>query len=169
MARAGYCSECGTNVWLDADGSCVSGHPASCVSDAYEVVQPWPVPVAPPKKNRSGLIIGIAVALFAGLALCGIVSVIAVPVFFSASSTAAEKSCFANQRVAFGAIRVYLAENPSATAPSDWRQAMSEIVPGIIKSEPKCPSGGTYTLMSAGDQTIVGCSIHGSFTAESAP
>lgn len=36
MAKAGYCKECGTNVWLKDDGSCEQGHPASGVSDVYE-------------------------------------------------------------------------------------------------------------------------------------
>jgi len=31
----GYCSECGANKWLAADGSCPDGHPASCVSNVY--------------------------------------------------------------------------------------------------------------------------------------
>lgn len=36
MAKAGYCSECGENVWLDADGGCEAGHGPECVTDVYD-------------------------------------------------------------------------------------------------------------------------------------
>lgn len=34
---AGFCSECGANVWLTADGGCSAGHDASRVSNPYQV------------------------------------------------------------------------------------------------------------------------------------
>ena len=40
MAKAGYCSECGANAWLQADGSCTNGHPATCISRVYEAPVP---------------------------------------------------------------------------------------------------------------------------------
>ena len=40
MAKAGYCSECGANAWLQADGSCTNGHPAACISGVYEAPLP---------------------------------------------------------------------------------------------------------------------------------
>jgi len=40
MAKAGYCSECGANAWLQADGSCTNGHPATCISGVYEAPLP---------------------------------------------------------------------------------------------------------------------------------
>jgi len=36
MATAGFCSVCGTNVWLTPDGSCANGHDPTHVSHAYE-------------------------------------------------------------------------------------------------------------------------------------
>jgi hypothetical protein len=36
MAKAGHCSECGENVWLNPDGSCENGHAASAVSGVYD-------------------------------------------------------------------------------------------------------------------------------------
>jgi hypothetical protein len=36
MARAGYCSGCGTYVYLRPDGYCVNGHPPQSVSNIYE-------------------------------------------------------------------------------------------------------------------------------------
>jgi len=41
MPRAGYCAECGTHIWLDAQGGCANGHSAECVSDVYEA-EPQP-------------------------------------------------------------------------------------------------------------------------------
>lgn len=36
MPQAGFCSVCGSNVYLLTDGSCMNGHPADCVSGIYE-------------------------------------------------------------------------------------------------------------------------------------
>ena len=44
MAHAGYCDECGGNVWLTEDGSCASGHGAEHVSGHYDA--PSSVPPA---------------------------------------------------------------------------------------------------------------------------
>jgi hypothetical protein len=35
QALAGTCAECGQNVWLEPDGSCPNGHPASSISGTY--------------------------------------------------------------------------------------------------------------------------------------
>ena len=40
MAKAGYCAQCGANVWLKDDGGCINGHDASQVSNAYEADMP---------------------------------------------------------------------------------------------------------------------------------
>lgn len=40
MARAGYCAECGGNVWLSDSGGCASGHAPESVSGAYEAESP---------------------------------------------------------------------------------------------------------------------------------
>ncbi len=37
MQRAGYCSGCERNIWLDEAGRCPAGHPAECVSGVYQV------------------------------------------------------------------------------------------------------------------------------------
>jgi len=161
MAQAGFCSECNANVWLRPDGSCSAGHPASCVSGAYETGQPLPAPVTP-RKSRSGLIVGIVIAAFAALFICGILAAIAVPVFLNASSNAEEKSCWANQRVVMGAGQLYLAMNEGAALPEDWYGLMSVLVPSIVKSEPTCPAGGVYSATTTNDTVKVLCSIHGS-------
>lgn len=159
MARAGYCSECNANVWLNVDGSCANGHPAACVSGAYEA-QAQPAPVVP-QKSHAGLIIGIVVAALVALFACGIIVAIAVPVFFNASGNAQERSCWANQRVVMGAGQLYLAMNEDATLPADWDGLMSVLVPSIVKSEPTCPAGGVYSATTPDDGVTVSCSIHG--------
>ncbi len=36
MAIAGFCRQCGQNVWCDAQGNCANGHPVSEVSNWYD-------------------------------------------------------------------------------------------------------------------------------------
>jgi hypothetical protein len=162
-------------VWLKDDGSCANGHPAGSVSAQYEVAPAAAAPAIPappvaPKKSPAGLIIGVVVGVFAALFLCGILVAIAVPVFLNASTTAKQKSCFANQLTVAGAVQVYLAANEGVTPPADWQQAAAVLVPGVLKSMPTCPGGGTYSLTSSDDGTTnVSCSVHGSATEDSAP
>jgi competence protein ComGC len=173
MPRARFCTQSGANVWVREDGSCANGHPASAVTDVYDAIADAEAapPVAPVKQSHAIYwIVGAVVAVSVLLFLVGLLVAIAVPVFSSASTAAAQKSCFANQRTVEAGIQLYLAENAGAPAPADWRTAMSDLVPAIIKSEPKCPSGGTYSLVTAPDgTTVISCSVHGSATASSAP
>lgn len=100
MARAGYCSACGSYVYLRPDGYCVNGHVPQSVSGIYEapdelappaafaapaaVTQPAPVyqappqgygvPVAQPKKKRTGLVVTIVLLL---VIACGVVAAVA--------------------------------------------------------------------------------------------
>ena len=41
MPQAAYCSECGTNVYVRADGRCPNGHGPESLSNHYEV-EMWP-------------------------------------------------------------------------------------------------------------------------------
>ena len=169
MARAGFCAECGTNVWLNADDSCVNGHPASGVSNIYETAASAPVSTPVPTKSHAGLIVGIVVGVFAALFLCGIMAAIAVPVFLNASGTAKQKSCFANQRLVEGALQLFVAQSDRGQMPTDWPTAIAAIVPGIVKSEPRCPAGGTYSLEVVDGEPVVTCSIHGNHASASPP
>jgi hypothetical protein len=40
MPKAGMCAQCGSNVWLNAEGGCVNGHDASQITDVYEADAP---------------------------------------------------------------------------------------------------------------------------------
>ncbi|MDO8915483.1 MAG: hypothetical protein Q7W16_05315 [Coriobacteriia bacterium] len=101
MARAGYCSACGQNVYLGADGSCVNGHAAEYVSNSYAVpdgapatvppvAAPYTTPVtaAAPKKKRTGLIIALVIVGLLLLCGCGV----GVFVFIAASSSDSSSS-----------------------------------------------------------------------------
>lgn len=37
--RAGYCTECGLDVWLREDGGCISGH------ESFRILDDWEVPL----------------------------------------------------------------------------------------------------------------------------
>lgn len=169
MANAGYCAECSANVWLNPDGSCANGHAAASVSDVYEAGRQEPV--APRTAGRSAtpwIVLGVALLLLT--CVVGACAAIAVPVFLNASGDAEMKSCQANQRTVTGAVVTYMTENPDADFPSDWGSAMDALVPGTLKTEPRCPSGGVYTLVP--DETYgidVGCSVHGDALGDAVP
>jgi len=147
MARAGFCSECNANVWVNEDGSCANGHAASAVSGAYETGQPMPAPSpAPsaPKKSRVGIIVAIVLAVVVLLAcvVAGIVASVSVPVFNAASASARQKACFSNQRTIEGAVEMYMAADPNNTRPSGPIDGSSVLVTdGYIKEVPRCALG----------------------------
>jgi len=84
MARAGYCSACGRNCYVNADGSCASGHAATYISNVYEVPDAVPAHAAPvvgyaapetcepPKKKRTGLVVALVIVALLLLCGCGI-------------------------------------------------------------------------------------------------
>ncbi len=174
MAKAGFCSQCGGNQWLNESGGCVAGHGPECISGVYEVGQgtvPAPVPVpadvAPAKKRPLWLIVVAVVALLA-LVGCGCLAAIAIPQFNAAKSQAVQKSCLANMRMVEGGAMVYVAEHEGATPPTEWNALMAELVPTILKTEPKCPAGGTYSWVPDSGSDASGhveCSIHGSINS----
>lgn len=185
MAQAGYCSECSANVWVGPDGSCANGHPASSVSNVYstpEAPEAVPAPAAAPRKSNT---LWIILAVVGVLLLCGLGSCVAAGallfnarstsqnVFMDASSNAQEKSCFANQRTVAGAFATYEAiEGTTAETPEDWDSwdtLMSLLVPSVLKSEPECPSGGTYSVWPEDGALGIDCSVHGSVAGLSTP
>jgi hypothetical protein len=89
MANAGYCDECGGNVWIGPDGSCASGHGPEHVSGHYDAAvepvaapeQAWlpgaPAPgyaaAGPPVRRQPFDADGMAIASV-GLAAVGVVA-----------------------------------------------------------------------------------------------
>lgn len=141
MARAGYCSECGTNVWLAEDGSCTNGHSDSCVSNVYETAPP-PLQPTPAKPGVATWVVVAAIFAAAVPLLCGIAAAIAIPVFNSASASARQKACWSNQRTIEGAVQQYLASDPNATPPIGPVDENSVLITaGFLKSPPQCRLG----------------------------
>jgi len=134
----------------------------------YDAAPPQPLQ-APKKKMPTWAIVLIVIGslIVIGPLCLGVFGAVSVPVFMNASGNAQERSCFANQRTIAGAAQVYLAENEDATLPSDWDSLMSVLVPSILKAEPTCPSGGSYSITSSGGSLRVECSTHGSVEDES--
>jgi hypothetical protein len=83
MTRAGRCEQCGTTVWLRADGTCLSGHPASGITEVHEVD---PAPLADSaeelaaagarRKRRTIVIAAIVVVVL--VACAGVIGLLAV-------------------------------------------------------------------------------------------
>jgi hypothetical protein len=71
MAKAGYCAQCGANVWLREDGGCINGHDASQVSNVYEAQMPTQPAQPAPGSDTSAQIDKVADDLGKGLTEAG--------------------------------------------------------------------------------------------------
>jgi type IV pilus assembly protein PilA len=88
------------------------------------------------------------VELMVVVLIIGILVAIAIPVFNSASWTARQRTCFANQRTLEGAAQQWVAGG-TPTAPRDIVDLDSIgtlVSAGYIAETPVCPSGGTYSM-----------------------
>ena len=95
MAKAGYCAECGSTVWVLDDGTCQNGHPASSVSGIYDaepVTAPpaFTAPATGAKRLSRRAVVVIIVVLVALVALGGVVAIVAKPFANKGVSIAAE-------------------------------------------------------------------------------
>lgn len=94
------------------------------------------------------------------IAIMGILASIAVPAYTKYIDMAQSAACLAERDVTDKMIMLYCNDNPDTELKS-----LSQLVgKGYLDSEPKCPYGGEYLLVSA-DKTDsgypkVGCSIH---------
>jgi hypothetical protein len=81
MPRAAWCSRCGMYQWVNADGTCVNGHPADCLFLHHNVTVPgYPDdPMAPggERDERTGrwLPVLLVAAALSAIALLGVVAV----------------------------------------------------------------------------------------------
>ena len=75
--------------------------------------------------------------------IIGILLAIAVPNFVSARNNSRIKSCVGNLRQVDGAKQQWAMDNQKTGADTPgW----ADLTPGYIRSQPSCPSGGTYTM-----------------------
>jgi competence protein ComGC len=183
MARAGFCNQCGENVWLAQDGSCPRGHAADQISNVYEADPPAPQapqqapyvptptpygPVSapygpqPPKKSHAGVIIAIVAAVLVMFFICGILAAIAIPVFYGAKNSGQQKACFANQRNIIAAAEAY--ETDHGQLPTTLNDLVKD---NLLDSIPICPGGGTYEWDATKGR--VRCTVHGAIGIDASP
>ncbi len=93
-----------------------------------------------------------------GVAITGILAAIAVPNFKKARDTARQKSCYANQRVLWGACEMYEMDKGKPIETLD----MDILVKGdYLKSPPVCPDQGVYAILRGEKNLPIRCSFHG--------
>lgn len=91
------------------------------------------------------------------VAIIGIIIAIAVPAFLRARENARGQACQENLSKIDGAKEQYALEfriSNGESLANDWQDLLQPAGAGAgqgyLKSEPKCPSGGTYTIQPIG-------------------
>ena len=98
------------------------------------------------KMNRKGFTL---VEIMIVVAIIGLLAAIAIPNFVKARTKAQTEACIANLRQIEGAVQVWAVDNGKAdtdTPTVGTVAAPGDLVPNYIRSEPKCPAGGHYTV-----------------------
>ena len=95
------------------------------------------------------------------VAIIGILAGIAIPNFIKNRSAAQRKACIANMRLIATSAENWRTENHMALIGEDWKTKLVG-TSAYMKTEPKCPGGGTYTVQVITDdaeEVIVTCSL----------
>jgi len=92
------------------------------------------------------------------VAIIGILAAIAIPNFIKNRTTAQRRACIANLRLITTSAENWRTENKMELIGDDWKTKLVGL-DNYIKSEPACPSGGTYTVQVVGDEVQVTCSL----------
>lgn len=85
------------------------------------------------------------VELMVVILIIGVLVAVAVPIFVSAQSAAAQKTCFANQVTLERGVQTYLSTDESRTKAELEGVVGADhplVTDGLVKSPPRCPSGG---------------------------
>jgi competence protein ComGC len=79
------------------------------------------------------------------IAIISIILAVALPNYTESTSRAQQKMCEATQKMVEAQLELYKIENPDKTLPSGSEIAKL-VEEKYLKEEPKCPSGGEYTV-----------------------
>ena len=94
------------------------------------------------------------------VAIIGILAAIAIPNFVKNRTEAQRKTCIANMRLIVTSAENWRTENHMELIGTDWKVKLLG-ANNYIKTEPQCPSGGTYTVEVSGttEEVLVVCSL----------
>ena len=95
------------------------------------------------------------------VAIIGILAAIAIPNFVKNRDESQKKACISNMRQISTACENWLTAHNMDTTGFSWTATTDSGLLGAdnyIKTEPKCPAGGTYTVSLSGDGAAVSCS-----------
>ena len=101
------------------------------------------------------------VELMVVVLIIGILVAIAIPVFNAASASARQRTCQSNMRTIEGAAEQWLAASPANSRASlNGAEAVwgAILIPGYIKTAPKCPTAGAaYSVSATTSTTVAAC------------
>ena len=94
------------------------------------------------------------------VAIIGILSAIAIPNFIKNRTDAQRRACIANMRLIATSAENWRTENHMDMIGNDWKDKLLGSS-NYIKSEPKCPSSGEYTVLVSleTEEVLVSCSL----------
>lgn len=104
-------------------------------------------------RNRGFTLVEIMIVVL----IIGILMAIAVPNFINARESSRRSSCVANLKQLDSGKEQWAMDSRAAAGAS---VAMTDLTPTYIKSEPACPSGGTYTVGNIGANPTCSTSGH---------
>lgn len=90
------------------------------------------------RKNRAAFTL---IEIMITVAIVGLLATIAIPSFMNARVSSMRNTCISHLRQMSGAKTQYALFNNGAAPPD-----VATLVPTILRNEPVCPAGGTYTI-----------------------
>ena len=116
-------------------------------------------------KDKKGFTL---VELMVVVAILGVLTMVAIPVFNNSTKKAETTTCQANQRTIESAISMYQADKGAGKLPADVAELVTD---GYLKEAPKCPSykedtDAAYNIDKQGNVTCLKETSHNKTTTE---